>query len=264
MLRHQNNDGAHQPAGDSSINNSLVAENMESRPASVANSVAHAEGDNAISSSARAACTTENLTRNDTIDSASDNGPPSLEHLLQALPQELQDMILGFTIITSPSIVRIETERYQPPPLLQINRATRATAAESYYSQTVFACTHEFHNNVEFIRWLRSIPARHRALINRILIPPVLAFPRHAIATTFEHWQIVRLSETQAKLAQMRFIIWYAGLESGMKSLKVILLADCPLKEEHGVIQTGLLSATDIKRKLLALGMPESDSEEEE
>ncbi|PPJ57544.1 hypothetical protein CBER1_06249 [Cercospora berteroae] len=264
MLRHQNNDGAHQPARDSSINNSLVAENMESRPASLANSVAHAEGDNAISSSVSAACTTKNLTWSDTIESASDNGSRSLENLLQALPQELQDMILRFTIITSPSIVHIETKSYRPPPVLQINRATRAIAAEYYYSQTVFACIHESHDNIKFIRWLRSIPAQHRALINRIRILPVLAFPRHAIATTFENWQIVRLSETQAELAQMWCIIAYAGLESGMKSLKVILLADCPLREEHGVIQTELLSRTEIKSKLRELGMSESDSEEEE
>ncbi|CAK1357964.1 unnamed protein product [Cercospora beticola] len=266
MLRHQNNDGAHQPARDSSINNSLVAENMESQPASSTDLIIRAEGDTAVNSPANAADTITSLARNDTIDSASDNDQPSLEILLQTLLQELQGEILAFTVMTPPSIVQIEPETYRPPHLLRINRRSRAIAAEHYYTHTTFACTHKSFYHTEFVRWLRSLPAQHRASISRIQIPPVV-YPRTDVAEPFKEWQFRRLWRTVTDLPRMPHLIRHAGLASGMKSLDSIMLADCPLEEEGGVLQMGLLSGPEINMEIkklhVELGIPEPDEEED-
>lgn len=65
-------------------------------------------------------------------------------HFIQALPQELYDLILDFTLAYSeqrrPTIVEID-EHYKPPALSQIDRASRRMFSKAYYSRIVFSFT---------------------------------------------------------------------------------------------------------------------------
>jgi hypothetical protein len=56
----------------------------------------------------------------------------SLRQRILDRPQELYDMILDFTFTANPRTLEI-TADYQPPPTLQVSRATRRTFANSYF-----------------------------------------------------------------------------------------------------------------------------------
>lgn len=64
----------------------------------------------------------------------------SLDKKIQALPQELQDLILDFKIAVNPNDegVILVTEDYKPPVGLQLNRKIRASFAAKYYSGAIF------------------------------------------------------------------------------------------------------------------------------
>ncbi|SMQ53914.1 unnamed protein product [Zymoseptoria tritici ST99CH_1A5] len=76
--------------------------------------------------------------------------------LIQALPQELYDLILDFTLAYTehrrPTIVEID-EHYKPPALSQIDRASRHHFSKLYYSRIVFS----FANLDVGLLWLKSL-----------------------------------------------------------------------------------------------------------
>lgn len=107
----------------------------------------------------------------------------SLDDRMQALPQELQDMIFECTLTThatTPSTV-VLTPAHRPPRELQINRKTRAAFASTYYSTTTFRVQ---LNSVPRLRvrlqeprtdaphtmacFLSSLPTEHLRLLQRV------------------------------------------------------------------------------------------------
>ncbi|KAM0715241.1 hypothetical protein Q7P37_008739 [Cladosporium fusiforme] len=99
----------------------------------------------------------------------------SIEHRICLLATELQDHILHHVLRPSPRLIRVD-KTYQPPSGLHLSRGTRDGFAEIYYSRNVFEISLEISPNEQTIeeadhsllRWLRSIPARHRAYLQNI------------------------------------------------------------------------------------------------
>lgn len=109
-----------------------------------------------------------------------------LDGNIQALPQELQDLILEFLEeIQTPDRI-ILTTHYKPPSALQLNRKRRAEFAKKYYSTTVFeflTCeplsgaepylsvlvpqTGQWHFS---LIWLRNVDVGHRTILRALCI----------------------------------------------------------------------------------------------
>lgn len=89
----------------------------------------------------------------------------SLPALVQALPAELYDEIpnLTFTVSTDSRTIDIA---YQPPKLLQVNRASRELFAKSYYGQR---STFYIHKDL-LKAFVTSLPTVHLTQITEIRI----------------------------------------------------------------------------------------------
>ncbi|KJX92527.1 hypothetical protein TI39_contig5842g00023 [Zymoseptoria brevis] len=94
------------------------------------------------------------------------------EHI-QALPQELQDMVFDWTMratIDTPDsahgkVVTIDAD-YKPPLALQINRKQRDISASEYYANTVFFIKgNDMH---KCVNWLVTLASQHVRAINTI------------------------------------------------------------------------------------------------
>ncbi|KAF7187446.1 hypothetical protein HII31_11186 [Pseudocercospora fuligena] len=91
-----------------------------------------------------------------------------LEERIQALPRELQDMILAFTIaVPTGEIIDISFE-YEIPIGLQINRKLRNRNLRQYFGTNSFLWHSE--NSYLFHDWLKQLPSEHLNLIETILI----------------------------------------------------------------------------------------------
>ncbi|EME78719.1 uncharacterized protein MYCFIDRAFT_78416 [Pseudocercospora fijiensis CIRAD86] len=64
----------------------------------------------------------------------------SLDQRIQALAQELQDIIFGYTVAFEPGIVTIN-RKWKAPWQLQINRKSRAELSKAYYGHSTFRIT---------------------------------------------------------------------------------------------------------------------------
>ncbi|CAK1357965.1 unnamed protein product [Cercospora beticola] len=89
---------------------------------------------------------------------------PTLEERIQSLAQELQDMILDYTLLIEPTTVNI-TDRYQPPWQLSVNRRTRPLVAEHYYSTSTSSDMTRLH---DLQQWLDRIPAEYVQMIENV------------------------------------------------------------------------------------------------
>ena len=86
-----------------------------------------------------------------------------LARRVQALPRELYDHILDYTL-TTPSTITIE-RAYRPPPQLQIDRATRRIASRALYGpDTTFVIS----NTRLCDQWVRSLSAAAQQSIQNI------------------------------------------------------------------------------------------------
>jgi hypothetical protein len=108
--------------------------------------------------------------------------PRDLNELMHALPQELQDMILDFTLTTTLQVVRIDPKTYRPPPQLAIDRATRTKFAKIFYQQTLFYfagprfITGELGIRIDrtvYRAWEASLSREHAAFIQRFEFVPM-------------------------------------------------------------------------------------------
>lgn len=98
-----------------------------------------------------------------------------LSRRIQALPQELQDIILDYTISFQPAednIVRI-TSDYKPPLGLQVSWHTRAMFAKAYYSEFIFQAefseySHSYGAAFWPLDWLEKLVMSERDLIHTI------------------------------------------------------------------------------------------------
>lgn len=102
---------------------------------------------------------------------------------IRALPQELQDIILDYTIFSQPSLNNIIpiTRQYKPPLGLQVNRHTRARFAKAYYGGSIFHVGSPKHPRMRLYRkrdrdaadwicqiWLATLHESDRKLIHTI------------------------------------------------------------------------------------------------
>lgn len=91
---------------------------------------------------------------------------------LQALPIELQDMILGLLLNDLPSNTTITIDnKYCSPWQLSINRSTRGKVAQNYYGSNNF--TWETDDEKVLMRWLESLKPLHISLIKELRLPPL-------------------------------------------------------------------------------------------
>lgn len=128
-----------------------------------------------------------------------------LNEKIQALPQELQDAMLGFTIsvdLPDNEPIRI-TKKYQPPLGLQLDRKTRDRFANQYYSGAVFQVADQSFNDMfpwrgkyhetsilklyrwaffTFIRWYETLEVSHQPLLQTVRLE--LGPPRNLISLT--------------------------------------------------------------------------------
>ncbi|KXS99760.1 hypothetical protein AC578_10428 [Pseudocercospora eumusae] len=133
----------------------------------------------------------------------------SLEERIQRLAQELQDMVFECYMHTMASEQNIDINTaYQPPKQLQINRATRQTAAKRYYSTNTFIIggidmedlsiawtgsgipDHErFDRASATVLWLRSLTADHSFMIETLSVPqPIDYYEAVDIHSDLFHW----------------------------------------------------------------------------
>ncbi|KAK4613493.1 hypothetical protein CLAFUW4_09469 [Fulvia fulva] len=85
----------------------------------------------------------------------------TLEQRVKALPQELQDLIYGFTFEQpDPTTITIDAN-FRPPVNLQINKAIRKSFAALYYSKFIF-CSDDIHS---LQNWVVSLTSQHRAFL---------------------------------------------------------------------------------------------------
>lgn len=90
--------------------------------------------------------------------------PRTLIDSIHNLPRELFDIIYNKTFTSPPSASSIQPDTYFPPSLLQSDRQSRTTFANSYFSNTIFICSTE-----ELLtRWLISLDPKHRAMVKDI------------------------------------------------------------------------------------------------
>nr|OQO26414.1 hypothetical protein B0A51_05600 [Rachicladosporium sp. CCFEE 5018] len=91
---------------------------------------------------------------------------------IQGLPPELFDMIENDTLqlkTTGPGVFRID-KSWRPPPLLQVNSATRIANAKRYYAIDVFdfSGVGTRAGSDLCVSWLRYLPDHSQAQIQRI------------------------------------------------------------------------------------------------
>ena len=93
---------------------------------------------------------------------------PDLDDQIQALPQELQDIILDFVVTTS-RVVQIDMF-YKPPVGLHLSKFLREKTAKSFYGkQQAFASGADTDNYARLLgKWLDSLPAEHGLMIEEI------------------------------------------------------------------------------------------------
>ena len=82
---------------------------------------------------------------------------------VQGFPSELYDYI--YTAVFTPFAARIVvSERYKPPPPLQIDRRSRALYAMTYYGNSVFV----FDADDFFHAWLKALSKANFALLSEV------------------------------------------------------------------------------------------------
>ncbi|KAI5362817.1 hypothetical protein Slin15195_G101980 [Septoria linicola] len=100
---------------------------------------------------------------------------PTLDDRIQDLPQELQDIILEFTL-ESPSATVLLTKDYKPPGPLAISRKTRAKAATSYYNNSAFlfektSRTYDVGVLISsIVAWVKSLSREHRSWVKEVRV----------------------------------------------------------------------------------------------
>ena len=89
----------------------------------------------------------------------------TLNDRIQALPQELQDIIRDYTLDypTTPIAIMMSYD-YRPPINLQINRAIRSTFASTYYTNTTFHSS----NSKLLTKFVTALSPEHRDLLESI------------------------------------------------------------------------------------------------
>ncbi|GIZ41281.1 hypothetical protein CKM354_000459200 [Cercospora kikuchii] len=91
---------------------------------------------------------------------------PSIEDRIQALSQELQDLILDFTLSSGVKCHNVWiVGNYKPPWQLQVNKRTRRFLLNHYSSESLFTVV---HNSGFWRSWLRSLPATTLSMIQHI------------------------------------------------------------------------------------------------
>lgn len=91
---------------------------------------------------------------------------------LQALPVELQDMILDLLLNELPSNTTvIINNKYCSPWQLSIDRGIRGKVAQNYYGNNNF--TWKTDDEKVLIRWLESLEPLHISLIKELRLPPL-------------------------------------------------------------------------------------------
>ncbi|KAM3424683.1 hypothetical protein BST61_g6670 [Cercospora zeina] len=170
---------------------------------------------------------------------------PMAEHMAD-------DEVLRFIILSPPSTVEIDTDTYRPPHVFQISSGTRAIAAEHYYSQMAFTCAYAMSSLTDTAKWLRSIPAQHRAFISKVQIRPDVHSTRHS-ARGFKEWRLCTLYKMNARLSDLQYEVVSARLGGTLASwegVEQILFAVCPLEEEGEVINMEVLSTSEIEQRI--------------
>lgn len=89
---------------------------------------------------------------------------PTLDERIQALAQELQDIIFDYTVAIDTEVVTIDKD-WKAPWQLQINRATRAKFSKVYYSHTRFNVNTDCNSVFTMDQWLDMLEDNHRAVI---------------------------------------------------------------------------------------------------
>lgn len=140
----------------------------------------------------------------------------ALSRRIQALPQELQDIILDFVLSVPPNddgVVYI-SDAYKPPTGLQLNRKIRARFAKAYYGgDAIFLVERPL--NLEFRlwcfprleRWFSKLEFSHSELINTIRM------------------------EINQSLPPYDLDFWLCPIRSGVLALEIPLLLQ---DERHG------------------------------
>ncbi|CZT23452.1 uncharacterized protein RCC_09166 [Ramularia collo-cygni] len=107
-----------------------------------------------------------------------------LDARIQNLPQELQDMILGFTeAFETPATIAF-TKDYKPPLGLQLNRTMRAEFAKRYYEtvvfeMSIFSSSPTYLQQLEaFKRWLSVLTSSHQKAQQTVRV--TLRDPQHS------------------------------------------------------------------------------------
>lgn len=93
----------------------------------------------------------------------------SLADRVQSLPAELVDKIIDLVFTPDLTSTITLTKDHKPPHLLHVNRSTRASFAEAYYSNTPVEMPKEEYR-LRLGSFLRSLPPAHRLFINKIHI----------------------------------------------------------------------------------------------
>ncbi|KAF2216871.1 hypothetical protein CERZMDRAFT_80891 [Cercospora zeae-maydis SCOH1-5] len=106
------------------------------------------------------------LTANDELKVRAYNPPPEMtvEDRIQNLCQELQAMILDYTLFVEPSTVAI-TDAYRPPWQLSVNRRTRPIVAEHFYSTSTFS---DNTARLNLQHWLDGLPEAHTPMLTKV------------------------------------------------------------------------------------------------
>ncbi|CZT24170.1 uncharacterized protein RCC_09887 [Ramularia collo-cygni] len=95
---------------------------------------------------------------------------PTIEMRIQALAQELQDMIFHFAFIAPlEGLTNITiSESYKTPVALQLDRNTRTSLAKKYYNNAVFH-TNDFGDSIWiFKEWYSFLSRAHKLEIRNI------------------------------------------------------------------------------------------------
>ena len=95
---------------------------------------------------------------------------PTLDDRIQSLPQELQDIILDFTVAVKPDQTIVIKSKLKAPWQLQINSATRKQNAPIYFG------TSKFQTDLKLpimhfgtlTQWLSAQDSAHRRMITTI------------------------------------------------------------------------------------------------
>lgn len=100
---------------------------------------------------------------------------------VQNLPPELYNLIYKATFSFSPvqrCIYHKRDGQYEPPAILQVDRASRNLAAQSYYKNTTFCFAVKAKDGEDFVkvydnpaqRWLLSLTQEHRSEMRKVRV----------------------------------------------------------------------------------------------